>query len=128
MKPKSMVSEQVPQLTILLFACSRPFYSFATARCIPIVGLCCLIAFGPYLNSFSKPEFSWHFTCDSSAIENAIEKQSLRKMPTNKRKRWSKHVTAKSNALDLEQGIFSKKRSTQYCTFTQACSNTRYAT
>lgn len=24
------------------------------------------------------------------------------------RKRWSKHVTEKSNALDLEQGVFSK--------------------
>jgi hypothetical protein len=29
-------------------------------------------------------------------------------MATNKRKRWSKHVTEKSNALDLEQGVFSK--------------------
>ena len=29
-------------------------------------------------------------------------------MATKKRKRWSKHVTEKSNALDLEQGVFSK--------------------
>jgi Protein of unknown function (DUF3175) len=29
-------------------------------------------------------------------------------MPTNKRKRWSQRVTQESNALDLEQGVFSK--------------------
>ena len=29
-------------------------------------------------------------------------------MATGRRKRWSKHVTEKSNALDLEEGVFSK--------------------
>ena len=29
-------------------------------------------------------------------------------MATRGRKRWSKHVTEKSNALDLEEGVFSK--------------------
>ena len=29
-------------------------------------------------------------------------------MPTNKQKRWSQRVTQESNALDLEQGVFSK--------------------
>jgi Protein of unknown function (DUF3175) len=29
-------------------------------------------------------------------------------MATDKRRRWSKHVTEKSNALDLEEGVFSK--------------------
>jgi hypothetical protein len=29
-------------------------------------------------------------------------------MATSKRKRWSRHVTEKCNALDLEQGVFSK--------------------
>jgi len=29
-------------------------------------------------------------------------------MATNKQKRWSQRVTQKSNALDLEQGVFSK--------------------
>ncbi|SRR6266436_9511711 len=29
-------------------------------------------------------------------------------MATNKRKRWSQRVTQTSNALDLDQGIFSK--------------------
>ena|SRR5215216_3414754 len=29
-------------------------------------------------------------------------------MATSRRKRWSKHVTKKSNALDLEEGVFSK--------------------
>ena len=29
-------------------------------------------------------------------------------MATNKQKRWSQRVTQESNALDLEQGVFSK--------------------
>jgi Protein of unknown function (DUF3175) len=29
-------------------------------------------------------------------------------MAQARRKRWSKHVTEKSNALDLEEGVFSK--------------------
>jgi hypothetical protein len=29
-------------------------------------------------------------------------------MPTDKRKRWSKDVTETNNALDLEEGVFSK--------------------
>src|SRR6266481_6122690 len=29
-------------------------------------------------------------------------------MATNKEKRWSQRVTQESNALDLEQGVFSK--------------------
>jgi len=29
-------------------------------------------------------------------------------MPTSTRKRWSKKVTERSNALDLEKGVFSK--------------------
>ena len=29
-------------------------------------------------------------------------------MATNKRKRWSQRVTQTSNALDLDQGVFSK--------------------
>ncbi|HEY8226031.1 MAG TPA: DUF3175 domain-containing protein [Pyrinomonadaceae bacterium] len=29
-------------------------------------------------------------------------------MPTSKRKRWSQRVTEKSNALDLEEGVFTK--------------------
>lgn len=29
-------------------------------------------------------------------------------MPTSKRKRWSQRVTQTSNALDLDQGVFSK--------------------
>ena len=29
-------------------------------------------------------------------------------MATRKRKRWSQRVTEKSNALDLEQGVFAK--------------------
>src|SRR5437016_14545203 len=29
-------------------------------------------------------------------------------MATNKRKRWSRRVTQTSNALDLDQGVFSK--------------------
>src|SRR6266705_533611 len=29
-------------------------------------------------------------------------------MASSKRKRWSQRVTQKSNALDLEQGVFSK--------------------
>src|SRR2546423_1030389 len=29
-------------------------------------------------------------------------------MATSKRKRWSQRVTQESNALDLEQGVFSK--------------------
>jgi hypothetical protein len=68
---------------------------------------------GPYWNSFSKLQVSWHFTCDNSATEKRgrnvdIEKLGLRKMTTNKRNRWSKHVTEESKALDLEQGVFSK--------------------
>ena len=30
-------------------------------------------------------------------------------MPTRKGKRWSQHVTETSNALDLEEGVFSRK-------------------
>jgi hypothetical protein len=30
-------------------------------------------------------------------------------MATSKRKRWSQRVTQTSNALDLEQGVFSKR-------------------
>ena len=30
-------------------------------------------------------------------------------MPAKKRKRWSKKVTETSNALDLEEGVFSRK-------------------
>src|SRR5262249_54041802 len=30
-------------------------------------------------------------------------------MPTSKQARWSQRVTEKSNALDLEEGVFAKK-------------------
>jgi hypothetical protein len=101
--PNSCLSYQ-----ILLFACSRPFYSFGIARCIPIVGLCLPGLWSILELIFETGSFSWHFTCDNSAIEKRDRKIELEEMATNKRKRWSKPVTEKSNALDLEQGVFSK--------------------
>ncbi|HEV8369512.1 MAG TPA: DUF3175 domain-containing protein [Pyrinomonadaceae bacterium] len=42
------------------------------------------------------------------AIRKCIQFEGEIRMATSRRKRWSKHVTQKSNALDLEEGVFSK--------------------